>query len=111
MVSKKLGFQTLRDLLNSGMQKKVFGTFYRTTIRPGKKTKKSDGRMWEKLEMTSNDSFLKNVSLNPRSVNDSHRRCSVKKVFCLSPATLSKKSLWHWCFPVNFAKFLRKLIL
>ena len=23
------------------------------------------------------------------------------------PATLLKKRLWHWCFPVNFAKFLR----
>ena len=24
-----------------------------------------------------------------------------------APATLLKKSLWHRCFPVNFAKFLR----
>ena len=23
------------------------------------------------------------------------------------PVTLLKKKLWHWCFPVNFAKFLR----
>ena len=59
------------------------------------------------------------------------RRCSVKKVFLeislnsqentcarvsflimlqasgLRPATLLKKRLWHRCFPVNFAKFLR----
>ena len=56
------------------------------------------------------------------------QRCSVKKVFLeisqshrktpvpetlfnkfagLRPATLLKKSLWHRCFPVNFAKFLR----
>ena len=56
------------------------------------------------------------------------RRCSVKKVFleisqnsqentCVrvsfliklqaAPATLLKKRLWHRCFPVNFAKFLR----
>ena len=26
----------------------------------------------------------------------------------LKPATLLKKRLWHKCFPVNFAKFLRK---
>ena len=26
---------------------------------------------------------------------------------CLRPATLLKKRLWHKCFPVNFAKFLR----
>ena len=26
---------------------------------------------------------------------------------CLSPATLFKRRLWQWCFPVNFVKFLR----
>ena len=31
-------------------------------------------------------------------------RCSVKKA---RPATLLKKRLWHRCFPVNFATFLR----
>ena len=51
---KKLGFQRLRDLLNSGMKKKVFGTFYRTTIISGKNRKKVLGRMSGKLEMTSN---------------------------------------------------------
>ena len=55
---KKLGFQRLRDLLNSGIQKKVFGTFYQTTIRSGKKRKKSVGRMSKKQEMTSNYSFV-----------------------------------------------------
>ena len=29
------------------------------------------------------------------------------KVAGLMPATLLKKRLWHKCFPVNFAKFLR----
>ena len=29
------------------------------------------------------------------------------KVADLRPATLLKKRLWHRCFPVNFAKFLR----
>ena len=29
------------------------------------------------------------------------------KVTGLRPATLSKKRLWHRCFPVNYAKFLR----
>ena len=37
---KKLRFQRLRDLLNSGLKKKVFELFYRTTIRLGKKRKK-----------------------------------------------------------------------
>ena len=43
-------------------------------------------------------------------------RSSHLEVFCkkghkiprrLRRATLLKKRLWHWCFPVNFAKFLR----
>ena len=29
------------------------------------------------------------------------------KVAGLSPATLLKKRLWHRCFPVDFAKFIR----
>ena len=33
------------------------------------------------------------------------------KVAGLSPATLLKKRLWHRCFPVNFAKFLRSPFL
>ena len=57
------------------------------------------------------------------------QRCSIKKVFleilqnsqentCArvsfliklqGPAALLKKRLWHRCFPVNFAKFLRTL--
>ena len=31
----------------------------------------------------------------------------LNKVACLRPATLFKKRLWHRCFPVSFAKFLR----
>ena len=33
------------------------------------------------------------------------------KVACLSPATLLKKRLWHRCFSVNFAKFLKAPLL
>ena len=29
------------------------------------------------------------------------------KAAALRPATLLKKRLWHWCFPVEFVKFLR----
>ena len=35
------------------------------------------------------------------------QRIFFNKVACLRSATLLKKSLWHRCFPVNFAKFLR----
>ena len=37
---KKLGFQRVRDLLNSDMKKEVFEVFFRTAIRSGKKRKK-----------------------------------------------------------------------
>ena len=51
-------------------------------------------------------------ALNDKSVNN---RSSRPEMFCkkgvfrnfsgLRPATLLKTSLWHRCFPVNFAKF------
>ena len=59
-----------------------------------------------------------NLSVN-LSINLCLDRSSLlKKVFfkilqysqentCASAATLLKKRLWHKCFPVNFAKFLR----
>ena len=51
-----------------------------------------------------------------------YQRCSVEKVSLkillnsqentrLRPATLLQKRLWHWCFPVNLAKFLRTIFL
>ena len=39
-----------------------------------------------------------------RSTEADVQRCSVNKV---RHATLLKKRLWHRCFPVNLAKFLR----
>ena len=53
---KKLRFQRLRDLLSSGMKRKVFleRTFYRKTIRPGKKRKK----VLEECRKTRNDKEL-----------------------------------------------------
>ena len=75
--------------------------------------------------------FLKHlfVFMNYLHFRNSHRKCSVKKVFLkifakftgkhlcqslflnkiagLRPATLLKKRPWHRCFPVSFAKFLR----
>ena len=38
----------------------------------------------------------------------SHQRCSIINGV---PATLLKKRLWHRCFAVNFAKFLRTTLL
>ena len=49
---KKLAFQGLRDLSNSGMEKIVFGTFYPTTnnIRQEKEKK-----CWKNVGKTRND--------------------------------------------------------
>ena len=79
-----------------------------------------DGTIFQ-IKVTALEEFLTHRS--------SHRRCFVKKdvlrnfakftgkqpcqslyfnkVAGLRPATLLKKRLWHSCFPVNFAKFLR----
>ena len=63
------------------------------------------------------------------NVRSSHRRCAVRKgvprvlrnfakftenhlyqrLFFNRPATLLKKSFWHRCFPLSFAKFLTTL--
>ena len=52
-------------------------------------------------------------------VSSRHRRCFIKNLFLklykihvgfslgLRPATTLKKILWHRCFPVNIARFLR----
>ena len=82
--------------------------------------------MWEKH-------LRKKVRKRPASFRSSRQRCSVKKgvlrnfekftgkhlcqrlflmklqALCLRPATLLKNRPWHWCFPVNFTKFLRTL--
>ena len=48
------------------------------------------------------------VSQNSQE-NTCARDSFFNKVVGLRPVTLLKKSLWHSCFPVNFAKFLRTL--
>ena len=73
--------------------------------------------------------FVKYISDEKRMFRSSYQKCSIKKgvlrnfakftgkylcqslffnkIAGLGPATLLKKRLWHRCFPVNFAKFLR----
>ena len=55
----------------------------------------------------------KSVLKNFAKFTGKHLRQSLffNKVTGLRPATLLKKILWHRCFPVNFAKFLRTLFL
>ena len=79
-----------------------------------------------RIDEDVNKTIMMRLSIIYRS---SHQRCSLRKgvirnfakftgkhlcqrlffnkVAGLTPATLLKKRLWHRCFPVNFAKFLR----
>ena len=41
------------------------------------------------------------------TARSSHRRCSKRKG--LWPVTFLKKRLWHRCFPVNYAKFIKRV--
>ena len=83
-----------------------------------------------RLEYSTMNNLQYLVPFGPqgRCFRSNHRRCSVKKgvlrnflensqestcarasflIKLQAPATLLKKKLWHRCFPVNFAKFLR----
>ena len=73
--------------------------------------------------------LFKAIKQLPKMLRNNHQRCSVRKAvlrnfwkftgkhLCqsllfnkiegLTSATLSRKRLWHGCFPVNFPKFLR----
>ena len=44
---------------------------------------------------------------NAEQKNTNQTHFNVRSSRSLKPATLLKKRLWHGCFPVNFAKFLR----
>ena len=48
--------------------------------------------------------FLKISQISPENTS---ARASFLVKSGLMPATLLKKRLWHWRFPVNFVKFLR----
>ena len=64
--------------------------------------------MSEKLEMTSNYSLLQNVSFNPRSVNDSHQRCSVKSGVLPKACNFIKKESLAQVFSCEFWKISKK---
>ena len=51
------------------------------------------------------------ISQSSQEIQNSHLCKSLffNNVAGLRPATLLKKRLWHGCFPVNFAKFLKHL--
>ena len=84
-----------------------------------------------RLDLKKQEFFI--ISCQTFQMQNSHRRCSIKKdvlrnfakftgehlyqslffnkVAGLGPATLLKKRLFHRCFPVNFAKYLRTRFL
>ena len=55
-------------------------------------------------EVLCNKGVLRNF---PKFTGHLCQRLFFNKTGDIRPATLLKKSLWHMCFPVNFAKFLR----
>ena len=57
------------------------------------------------LWMFSVENVFLEISQNPQE-NTCARVSSLTKLKA-RPGTLLKKRLWHMCFPVNYAKFLR----
>ena len=52
------------------------------------------------------------LEISQNSQENTRARVSLfNKVAALRPATLLKKRLWHRCFPVNVAKFLKSPFL
>ena len=47
------------------------------------------------------------LEISKNSQENTCARVFFNKVAGLRPATLLKKRAWHWCFAVNFTKFLR----
>ena len=47
----------------------------------------------------------------PKNFAKFTRKHLLRSLFKLMARKFIKKILWHWCFPVNFVKFLRTLVL
>ena len=52
----------------------------------------------------------KDVLKNFAKLTEKHLCLFFNKVAGFRPPTILRKNLWHRCFPVNFAKFLRKAL-
>ena len=64
---------------------------------------------WRVRRSRPEEFYIKGVPKNSTEFTGKHlcRGLFCNKVTGLKLATLLKKRLWHRCFPVNFAKFLR----
>ena len=86
------------------------GVMYKSLIKY-----KSKDCCWTEISRSSHQrySLKKGVPRNFGKFKGKHLCQShfFNKVASLRPATLLKKRPWHRCFPVNFAKFLRKPFL
>ena len=68
------------------------------------------GVMRNNLHKQPLEMFCKKIVLKNSAKSTGKHLCLClffNKVASLRSTTLRKKRLWHWCFPVNFAKFLR----
>ena len=82
-------------------------------------------RIYEKISILRFQNFILNkqaatggvlqgkvlLEILQNSQENTCARVFFNKVADLRPATFLKKRLWHWCFLVNFAKFLRATFL
>ena len=62
---------------------------------------------WIKLNLLPLDTYQKKFWYVQAVAGGFRQSPFFNKIAGLRPATLLKKRLWHKCFPVNFAKFLR----
>ena len=78
-------------------------------IQPADNKGESASENWIAINKSERQkcSVRKAISQNSQGIT-CDRVSLFNKVAGLRPTTLLKKRLWHRCFPVNFAKFLRK---
>ena len=84
-------FRLIRMKLTEKYSREKFWTFWITII---------ESAFWTPSLKIRRFLFL-NVNVKKK------KKKKISTIFCC----LKKKRLWHKCFPVNFAKFLKKLVL
>ena len=92
--------------MKNEIQKFITNNFYKLLCRPQSKTILNNH--YQSIpnisyKLLSDKPFQIILTNYYQTSEAAAQTCSVKK----PPATLLKKRLWHRCFPVNFAKFLK----
>ena len=90
-----------------------FYKIYSLKVNSNKRNYSKNSENLTKEAATGGVLIRKGIVIDFAKFRRKHLRQSLffKKIACLRPAILLKKRLWHRCFPVKFAKFLRTSIL